>query len=66
MKTIRTVLLVFVCVMPLSTLAVITIKNNGYQGLEIVIHNDVRENLQLLDRIKVRKQRIYLMGFHGL
>lgn len=48
--------LAFVCLMPLFSLAAVTINNNGYYGIEIAIHKEVPEDLQLLETLKVRQE----------
>lgn len=47
-------LLLLVCLSSTLTLATVSINNNGYRGIEIVIHEDVPENETLLQTIVVR------------
>lgn len=44
-----------ICLTSTMTSATVSIHHNGYEGIEIVIHEDVPEDSQLLDIIQVRK-----------
>lgn len=55
MKDISTILILFLW-LPGISLAEVTIENNGYRGVEVVIHEDVPEDIYLLDTLKVLKE----------
>lgn len=47
-------LLVVQCILPrLYFASVITLEDDGYKGIVVAIHKDVKEDLEILENIKV-------------